>query len=88
MINYQGCQYSVPPEYLGKSVTLQVFDGYIHVYYNTELVTVHEISKNKLNYHEEHYVAIAQKSHSFKEENIAQRAKENLKLIGGLYSHE
>ena len=24
----------------------------------------------------------------FKEENIAQRAKENLKLIGGLYSHE
>ena len=88
MINYKGSQYSVSPEYHGKTLVLQVFDGYIHLYYNTSIVTVHKISEQKLNYYEEHYIKIAKLSHSFKEENIAIRAKENLKLIGGLYSHE
>lgn len=60
----------------------------MHVYYNTDLVTVHSISNKKINYHTEYYISIARKSHSFKEENITQRAKENLALIGGLYSHE
>lgn len=88
MINYGGCQYSVPTEYLGKSLTIQAFDGYIHVYYNTELVTVHKISEQKLNYHEKDYIEIARLSHSFKEENIAERAKENLALLGGIRGHE
>ena len=88
MINFNGCQYSVSPEYHGKTLTLQAFDGYIHLYYNTNIVTVHKISDRKLNYHEDHYIKIARLSHSFKEENIAIRAKENLELIGGLYSHE
>ena len=88
MINYKGSQHSVSPEYHGKTLVLQVFDGYIHLYYNTSIVTVHKISEQKLNYYEEHYIKIAKLSHSFKEENIAIRAKENLKLIGGLYSHE
>ena len=83
MINYGGNQYSVPTEYLGKQLTVQAFDGYVHVYYNTKLVTVHEISDNKLNYHKEDYIEIATKSHSFKEEDIEARAKENLELLGG-----
>ena len=56
MFQHNGSQYSVPPEYIGKNVSLQVYDGYIHVYNNTNLITVHEISKNKLNYLEEHYI--------------------------------
>jgi transposase len=88
MINYGGNQYSVPTEYLGKLLTAQVYDGYIHLYYNTELVTVHQLSNRKLNYIEKHYIEIAQKSHCFKEENIETRAKENLILLGGLRSHE
>ena len=88
MINYSGCQYSVPIKYLGKSLSIQAFDGYIHVYYNTELVTVHKISDKKLNYHEKDYIEIARLSHSFKEENIVERAKENLALLGGITGHE
>ena len=88
MFHYNGCQYSVPPEYVGKHVTLQVYDGYIHVYYSTDFITIHTISKNKLNYNSEHYAAIARKSHIFKEENIADRAKENLKMIGKVYGYE
>lgn len=88
MINYGGNQYSVPTEYLGKSLTAQAYDGYIHLYYNTTLVTVHKITEQKLNYHEKDYIEISRKSHSFKEEDIELRAKENLALLGGISSHE
>ena len=84
MINYGGNQYSVPTEYIGKSLTAQAYDGYIHLYYNTTLVTVHRITEQKLNYHEKDYIEIARKSHSFKEEDIESRAKENLALLGGI----
>ena len=49
MFQYNGCQYSVPPEYVGKHVSLQIYDGYIHVYYSTNFITIHALSKNKLN---------------------------------------
>ena len=88
MINYGGNQYSVPTEYIGKSLTAQAYDGYIHLYYNTTLVTVHRITEQKLNYHEKDYIEIARKSHSFKEEDIETRAKENLALLGGISGHE
>ena len=38
MFNYKSCQYSVQPEYVGKIVSLQIYDGYIHVYYNMKLI--------------------------------------------------
>lgn len=88
MFNYNGCQYSVPPEYVGKNVSLQIYDGYIHVYYSTYFITVHVLSKKKFNYHQEHYTAIAKKSHVFQDENITNIAKENLEMIGRMYSYE
>ena len=51
-------------------------------------MTVHKISEQKLNYHEKDYIEIARKSHSFKEEDIESRAKENLALLGGISGHE
>ncbi|MFW5669943.1 MAG: hypothetical protein ACOCM4_11975, partial [Acetivibrio ethanolgignens] len=56
--------------------------------YNTTLVTLHSLSSKKLNYHEKHYIAIAQQSHSFKKEDIESRAKENLSVIGDVYRYE
>ena len=88
MFHYQGNRYSVPPEYVGKQVTLQVYDGYIHVYYSTDFITIHTLSKKKLNYKKEHYIAIARMSHAFREEKIADRAKENLEIIGRIYGYE
>lgn len=88
MFYYKGCQYSVPPEYVGKIVSLQVYDGYIHVYCNTEFITIHQISVKKLNYISDHYAAIARKAHVFKEEHIMDRAKENLEIIGKVYDYE
>lgn len=88
MVTYKNAQYSVPPEYIGKEMKLQVYDNYIHIYYNTTLVTLHSLSQKKLNYHEKHYIAIAQQSHSFKKEDIESRAKENLSIIGDVYHYE
>ena len=88
MFNYKGCQYSVPPEYIDKIVSLQVYDGYIHVYCNTEFITIHQLSSKKLNYISEHYAAIARKSHIFRDEHIMDRAKENLETIGKIYDYE
>lgn len=88
MFNYKGCQYSVPPEYIDKIVSLQVYDGYIHVHCNTEFITIHQLSSKKLNYISEHYAAIARKSHIFRDEHIMDRAKENLEIIGKVYDYE
>lgn len=88
MFNYKGCQYSVPPEYIDKIVSLQVYDCYIHVYCNTEFITIHQLSSKKLNYISEHYAAIARKSHIFRDEHIMDRAKENLEIIGKVYDYE
>jgi transposase len=40
MISYKSNQYSVPPEYIGKKLKLQVYDNQLHLYYNTNLVTI------------------------------------------------
>lgn len=82
---YQGKKYSVPPEYIGQTVILQVHDDYIHVYSNTKLIALHPVSGKKINYLEEHYTNLARRTHSFSEENITRRAKENLKAIGAVY---
>ena len=85
LFRYKGKKYSAPPEYIGKSVTLQIHDDYIHVYYNTKLIALHPVSEKKINYQEEHYQELARMTHSFSEVNINQRAKENLQAIGAVY---
>lgn len=85
LFRYKGRQYSVPPEYIGRDVTLQVYDDYIHVYHNTKLIALQLISDRKINYREEHYLSLIRDTHSFAEGNIMQRAKENLRSIGAVY---
>ncbi len=88
MITYQSNQYSVPPEYIGKRMTLQVYDHHIYVYYNTKLVTVHPISQMKLNYQEQHYLKVSKITLKNDFSKIEEMAKNNLKLIGKVYKHE
>lgn len=82
---YEGIQYSVPPKYIGEKVTLQVYDDYIYVYFNMNLITLHRIGSRKINYHPNHYVELLRKAKVFSEADIEQRAKENLKALGEVY---
>jgi len=87
MISYRSNQYSVPPEYIGKILQIQVYDNWIHLYYNTDLVAVHSISSRKLNYLEGHYIEIMGRTLPFESERIAEIAKENLRIIGERYDN-
>lgn len=88
MIHYKSNQYSVPPEYIGKKLKLQIYDDQLHLYYNTDLVTIHTVKKQKLNYHHEHYVAISSLTLKNSLEEIEQIAKNNLKMIGEIYRND
>ncbi|PFK27576.1 IS21 family transposase [Bacillus cereus] len=87
MISYKSNQYSVPPEYQGKTVGLQVYDNQIYVYHNMKLIVQHKISQSKLNYKEEHYKKALAKSLP-KYLNIDNLAKQNLSVIGEVYKNE
>lgn len=86
LFSYKGNKYSAPPEYIGKTIDLQIFDDYIHAYCNTRLVTIHQISRSKYNYHEAHYQKIYEMSFKDNSEEIKKLAKENLAMIGGIYN--
>ncbi len=87
MITYKSNQYSVPAGYLGKTVSLQIYDNHLHVYYNTELIVRHEIKKRKLNYKEEHYKQTLANQLPYKDD-IEELALKNLAAINEVYSHE
>jgi transposase len=87
MITYKSNQYSVPPGYIGKTVQIQVYDNYIHVYYNTDLIVQHPISHLKINYKPEHYVeALARGLPS--SNNIEDLARKNLEAINEVYKND
>lgn len=88
MISYKSNQYSVPPEYIGKKLKLQVYDNQLHLYYNTNLVTIHEIKNQKLNYHEDHYLKISSLTFKNSKYEMTEMAKNNLRMIGEIYGNE
>lgn len=58
LFNYKQNMYSVPPELIGKTISIEVNENNLHVYYNKNLVTIHAISENKITYHEEHHAEL------------------------------
>lgn len=56
LFKYKQNMYSVPPELIGKTIVIEVTEGNLYVYYNKNLVTIHNISKKKVNYHNDHHV--------------------------------
>lgn len=87
MITYKSNQYSVPAGYIGKTVSLQVYDNHIHVYYSTELIVQHEIQQRKLNYKQEHYIETLSKQLPYTNE-IEELALKNLEAINEVYDNE
>ena len=79
-----GCRrYSLPPEYIGKQITLVKKDKMLYLYYNKILICVHEIQDRKINYLPEHYEVIA-RSNFEKYEGIAEFCQKNLELFDKL----
>ena len=87
MISYKSNQYSVPPKYINKKLKLHVYDNQLNLYYNINLVTIHEIKNPKLNYHDNHYLQISSLTFKNPKYEMNEIAKNNLKMIEEIYGN-
>ena len=81
LIDYKGNQYSVPKEYINKRVKILEINNKLHIYFNTELITIHDISNKMINYKKEHYTEALKETIKNKDLDIKKIAEENLKLL-------
>lgn len=82
---YKGKRYSVPIKFIDHILDIQENDNKLYVYYNKELITMHEISIKNINYKEEHYIEGLNSILKNKEqEEIEKIAKENLENLNRL----
>lgn len=81
LVTYKGSGYSIPSKYMNKRIKLYPIDHKLYVYFNTELITVHELSNNRFNYKNNHYVEALTYSIKNDDLDIEQIAKENLELL-------
>ena len=83
LVRYKGSQYSVPPEFIGKKVKLIPAENKLYVYFNTELICIHDVSGRKTNYKAKHYISglSAAVGDSLSDDEIVRRAMENLALF-------
>ena len=82
LITYKGSQYSVPPKFINKTLKVKEIDNKLYIYDNTDLIGIHDISDNKINYKEEHYMECLKESMPDKSDNyIEELSKKNLDLF-------
>lgn len=87
LISYLSKQYSVPSDYIGKVVDIYAVGSEIYIYHNSTLITVHSLSKDNINYKNEHYIGALNsrlmKSDTDTIEELACKNLEKLKRLGG-----
>ena len=55
LISFQNSKYSVPPKYIGKTVSIKLEGNNLSIYYNENFVCSHKLSDKGFNYLPEHY---------------------------------
>lgn len=81
LVTYKGSGYSVPAQFIHKRVRLVPVDDKLYIYFNTELITVHEISNHKFSYKKDHYLEALGWLDTNKEKSIEKMAEENLRML-------
>lgn len=80
MITYKNHKYSVPPAYIGKNVWIRQTEEKLYIYYNMEMIAIHNLSEKRLNYQKDHYIELL--SRLFDSEiSVAQIAEINLRQM-------
>ena len=80
LVTYDNKKYSVDPQYIGKTVSLNVSEDILHIYFNKSLIKTHKITQKKFNYSLDDYINIL-KSEAMKDapyEDIEKIAMNNL----------
>ena len=82
---YKGSKYSVPIKFINRTLNLREENNKLYVYYNKELITIHDISNKYINYKDEHYTEGLMALLKHKNQNeIDDISKKNLELINKL----
>ncbi len=82
---YKGKKYSVPSKFINSTLDIQEDNNKLYVYYNKELITIHDISEKNINYKEEHYIeALSNILKNKTQSQIEALAKENLENLNKL----
>ena len=82
---YKGKRYSVPNKFINTHLDLKEDNNKLYVYYNKEIVTIHEISEKNINYKKEHYVeGLANILKNKEQSEIEELAESNLKQLDRL----
>ena len=80
MITYKNHKYSVPPAYIGKNVWIRQTEEKLYIYYNMEMIAVHNLSEKRLNYQKDHYTELLSRLFD-SETSVAQIAEVNLRQM-------
>jgi hypothetical protein len=86
MVVYNKRKYSLPTNYIGKTVQIKEEKPYLYILFNGIIVATHEISKKTINYQKDHMVEIL-KSDAMKrrtDEEIEEVARRNLEIYDSL----
>ncbi len=87
LLSYKGNKYSVPIEFINKHVFAEPVNNELHIYYNTSLIAIHQLSNKKINYHKNHYEKLVKTYSSFDSDDYVDEIVENNLLnfdkIGG-----
>lgn len=79
---YKGSQYSVSPKYINKTLKVKEIDNKLYIYYNTDLVIMHELSNKKINYDKSSYIETLKSSmHNKSDKYIEDLAEKNLRIF-------
>jgi hypothetical protein len=78
LISYKGNKYSVQIEFINKRVFIEPINDELYIYYNTSLIAIHQLSKNKLNYQTKHYKDIVRTYSSFDDDYLDDIVSNNL----------
>jgi len=82
---YKGCEYSVPQKFIGQTLKVKENNNKLYVYYNKKLITTHEISNKKINYHKNDYIEGLSSSMPDKtQDQVETLAEHNLELLNKL----
>ncbi|MGA1847683.1 Mu transposase domain-containing protein, partial [Deferribacter abyssi] len=85
LIYYGGKRYSVPPEFIGKTLKIREEDGYLYIYKDNEIIRIYKLSDSFINYSESDYKSLMLKKLKGKTiEEIEELSLKNLELLSGL----
>ena len=85
LVYYKGAEYSVPAKYINQTVKSNEVDNKLYIYYNKDLIALHEINNKKINYQQEHYIeGLSTVLTNKTQEQIEEMAIKNLELLSQL----